>query len=502
MGRSPANRPLLRRHANPHSHAPVSDPSWPMVVGCAAARRIVRPAPWRACRRRRTAQLHWLKNPFANDDPVGTPGWWKENKKDRGVRTGQGLQGRRRRRLLRRRRPAHQGPVATERIIKAGDDEDDEVGLIPGLDPRVQYDKMKAAVGLGPNEQFARDAYAEGERLFQRERSIGAAAKKFKEAVDRGPHSPIEQDAMFMLAESYFFDDRYIKARDAYDALVKEYPNTRYMDTLIDREWKIAQLLGEVRGLQPRLAADAERLRQDAAVVRHDRPRDQDVRKHPAERPDRSAGGRCDHGDGEHLFPPRPVRRRRLPLHAAADASIRAASCNSRPICWACRPSCANTRAPTTTARRSKRPRQLVKQLRMQFAGRLSPEEKERLRDGRRPAQSGNRHARLSHGRVLRRHQALRRGAILLRPGDQEVSRTPSWPSRPRDRLARSPASPTRRRSDWHGSSICFPRAASDRAWREIPELQRRRRTRLAEAPDQSGTRRRRNSGRRRRRRK
>ena len=34
-----------------------------------------------------------------------------------------------------------------------------------------------------------------------------------------------------MLAESYFFDDRYIKARDAYDELVKEYPNTRYLDT-------------------------------------------------------------------------------------------------------------------------------------------------------------------------------------------------------------------------------------------------------------------------------
>jgi outer membrane protein assembly factor BamD (BamD/ComL family) len=46
---------------------------------------------------------------------------------------------------------------------------------------------------------------------------------------------------MFMLAESYYFNDRYIKARDAYDNLVKEYPNTRYLDTLIDREWKIAR---------------------------------------------------------------------------------------------------------------------------------------------------------------------------------------------------------------------------------------------------------------------
>ena len=46
---------------------------------------------------------------------------------------------------------------------------------------------------------------------------------------------------MFMLAESYFFGDRYIKARDAYDELVKEHPNTRYLDTVIDREWKIAR---------------------------------------------------------------------------------------------------------------------------------------------------------------------------------------------------------------------------------------------------------------------
>src|SRR4029453_18733552 len=51
----------------------------------------------------------------------------------------------------------------------------------------------------------------------------------------------IEQDAMFMLAESYLYDDRLIKARDAYDALVKEFPNTRYMDRLIAQEWRIAQ---------------------------------------------------------------------------------------------------------------------------------------------------------------------------------------------------------------------------------------------------------------------
>ena len=78
-------------------------------------------------------------------------------------------------------------------------------------------------------------------RLFREKKYKAAAEQVPSGRSTRGPHSPIEQDAMFMLAESYFFDDRYIKARDAYDALVKEHPNTRYLDTVIDREWNIAR---------------------------------------------------------------------------------------------------------------------------------------------------------------------------------------------------------------------------------------------------------------------
>ncbi|HEX5471028.1 MAG TPA: outer membrane protein assembly factor BamD [Lacipirellulaceae bacterium] len=178
--------------------------------------------------------------PFTSEEaPVGTAQWWKKHKSEAVFVPGQGYQvqgvdgyfdgdG----------RPIH-GPVARERIVEANEGKDDN-GLIPALDPRVQYDKVKTAVGLGPNEQIARQDYAEGDRLF-REKSYRAAAEKFKAAVDRGPHSAIQQDAMFMLAESYFFDDRYIKARDAYDALVKEHTNTRYLDQVIDREWKIAR---------------------------------------------------------------------------------------------------------------------------------------------------------------------------------------------------------------------------------------------------------------------
>lgn len=185
----------------------------------------------------RAARAIW---PFSsNDAPVGTAQWWKAHKADAVFEPGKGYKvegvegyfdgdG----------RPITQ-PVAPERVIEAGEKPDDS-GLIPGLDPRVGYNAVKAAVGLGPNEQIARQDYAEGDRLF-REKKYGAAAEKFKAAVERGPHSAIEQDAMFMVAESYYFDDKYIKARDAYDALVKEHTNTRYLDTVIDREWKIAR---------------------------------------------------------------------------------------------------------------------------------------------------------------------------------------------------------------------------------------------------------------------
>jgi len=182
------------------------------------------------------AQFPWSRA----EEPPGTAQWWKKHKKEtvfdpekgyivegqEGSFDGDG-------------RPM-QGPVATERVVEAGITTGEETGLIPGLDPAVQFGKVKSVVGLGPNEQFARDAYDEGIRLFN-EKKFNAAAAKFKDAIARGPHSPVEQDARFMLADSYFWGDRYIKARDAFDELVKEHPNTRYLDAVIDREWKIAQ---------------------------------------------------------------------------------------------------------------------------------------------------------------------------------------------------------------------------------------------------------------------
>src|SRR6185295_660172 len=127
--------------------------AWVVACVCVAALSICFVSP-------ETARAVW---PFAsNEAPVGSAQWWKSHKanakfdppngyKVEGVDGYFGGDGR-----------PMKGPVAQESVIEAGE-KSDEVGLIPGLDPHVQYGKIKSAVGLGPNEQIARQAYMDGD---------------------------------------------------------------------------------------------------------------------------------------------------------------------------------------------------------------------------------------------------------------------------------------------------------------------------------------------------
>jgi len=104
----------------------------------------------------------------------------------------------------------------------------------PGL-----TDRLLALVGRRHDPGKAKRLFHEAEDLFQR-RQFAAAARKYKRAIKQSPDSQIEQDAMFMLGESYFFADHYPQAVDAYDALLKKYPGTRRLDDVVVREFSIA----------------------------------------------------------------------------------------------------------------------------------------------------------------------------------------------------------------------------------------------------------------------
>lgn len=168
----------------------------------------------------------------------GSPEWWKKHKNQAELVPGEGY-----------RVPGFEGYFDSKgRPIDAPADEvitklvadDEPSGLLPGLDPKNHIRNVKAAVGRGPNQQIAEQALAEGKTLFQ-ENSYHKAIKRFELVMDRWPSSAAEAEAMFLLAESYFWQDEYADARDAYNDLVNEHPNTRHLNTVIGREWTIAQ---------------------------------------------------------------------------------------------------------------------------------------------------------------------------------------------------------------------------------------------------------------------
>lgn len=100
--------------------------------------------------------------------------------------------------------------------------------------------RYKRMMGRAPNERIAEEQFEEGLRLFK-ERKFAEAIKCFKKAADRWPDTPLEEDALFYQAECYFFSDRYPKASDKYGALLKKNEGTPYLDTIVRRQFAIAQ---------------------------------------------------------------------------------------------------------------------------------------------------------------------------------------------------------------------------------------------------------------------
>lgn len=95
-------------------------------------------------------------------------------------------------------------------------------------------------VHLEPNEQIAIAKFESGVELFD-QGDFEDAAKELGMAAFRWPDSPLQEDALFLRGEAYFFANRYSKAQRAYEKLLKKYDSTRYMDRVSPRLFAIAQ---------------------------------------------------------------------------------------------------------------------------------------------------------------------------------------------------------------------------------------------------------------------
>ena len=131
--------------------------------------------------------------------------------------------------------------------FRGQDDEEDDGGLLGSWGPEEIYQRAKSAAGYGPDERIAKQLFEAGDNKFkaasQMEKSAARrtafldAAEDFKNAADRWPTSPLEEDSLFMLGESYFFADHYPKSAEAFDKLVTNYENTRYVHTVGTRRF-------------------------------------------------------------------------------------------------------------------------------------------------------------------------------------------------------------------------------------------------------------------------
>ena len=120
----------------------------------------------------------------------------------------------------------------------------DESGLPVNYNPTVEYADPWTRLGWlvtgWPDEKKAYAAYEDAIGLFKQEKYLEAASK-FQEASSRWPASAIQEDSLFMRAESFFFADHYSAAYTAYCEVFKYYEFSRYTDVISRRLFLIAQ---------------------------------------------------------------------------------------------------------------------------------------------------------------------------------------------------------------------------------------------------------------------
>ena len=111
----------------------------------------------------------------------------------------------------------------------------------------------RSSVGLGPDETEAQADFDAGEANCSAPSNTARRPSSSRAAAKGWPDSPLEQDALFQLGESYFFAERYPKANNAYEKLIRKYPNSPHLDKVITRQFCHRPLLGAVPRLRSRL---------------------------------------------------------------------------------------------------------------------------------------------------------------------------------------------------------------------------------------------------------
>ena len=82
--------------------------------------------------------------------------------------------------------------------------------------------------------------FRQAETLFQK-KEYKQAEKRFKKIAKRYNDTTLEEDSLFMVAESQFMRKRYSYAQDSYDTLLDEFPSSQYVAKSTARLFTIAR---------------------------------------------------------------------------------------------------------------------------------------------------------------------------------------------------------------------------------------------------------------------
>jgi outer membrane protein assembly factor BamD (BamD/ComL family) len=102
-------------------------------------------------------------------------------------------------------------------------------------------------MGLGPDENKANASMQKGREILitnpdlKDKKKTLEAAKHFSEAAKKFPDSVLEEDALHLAGECYFFADQYYSAFDAYRKLVIKYQHSKYVDNAVRRIFGIGR---------------------------------------------------------------------------------------------------------------------------------------------------------------------------------------------------------------------------------------------------------------------
>ena len=115
------------------------------------------------------------------------------------------------------------------------------------LDPAKSFSRMRDWMGLGPDESKAEESMQQGRAILLSNPDLKdtkknlEAAKHFTEAARKFPDSVLEEDALHLAAECYFFADDYPNAFAMYQKLVIKYQHSKHIDNAVRRLFKIGR---------------------------------------------------------------------------------------------------------------------------------------------------------------------------------------------------------------------------------------------------------------------